>query len=101
MQKLILYVCILQARQSYRIYLVNMVEFDPINNFHLHGNVFDYYTSGTDETTDFKNDIVTLSQGDRGILEFQYKIPGKYMFHAHVTKFTDLGWMGFFDVRES
>ena len=24
---------------------------------------------------DFKNDIVTLSQGDRGILEFQYKIP--------------------------
>jgi len=91
----------IQAGQSYRIYLVNMVEFDPINNFHLHGNVFDYYTSGTDETADFKNDIVTLSQGDRGILEFQYKIPGKYMFHAHVTEFTDLGWMGFFDVRDS
>jgi FtsP/CotA-like multicopper oxidase with cupredoxin domain len=91
----------IQAGQSYRIYLVNMVEFDPINNFHLHGNIFDYYTSGTDETADFKNDIVTLSQGDRGILEFQYKIPGKYMFHAHVTEFTDLGWMGFFDVRDS
>jgi manganese oxidase len=83
----------------YRVYLVNMVEFDPINNFHLHGNVFNYITSGTDETADFKNDIVTLSQGDRGILEFQYNIPGRYMFHAHVTEFTDLGWMGFFDVK--
>ena len=83
----------------YRVYLVNMVEFDPINNFHLHGNVFNYITSGTDETADFKNDIVTLSQGDRGILEFQYDIPGRYMFHAHVTEFTDLGWMGFFDVK--
>jgi manganese oxidase len=51
--------------------------------------------------SDFKNDIVTLSQRNRGILEFQYKIPGKYMFHAHVTEFTDLGWMGFFDVRDS
>jgi len=90
----------IQTGKPYRIYLVNMVEFDPINNFHLHGNVFDYYTSGTDETADFKNDIVTLSQGDRGILEFQYKIPGRYMFHAHVTEFTDLGWMGFFDVKK-
>jgi manganese oxidase len=91
----------IQTGKPYRIYLVNMVEFDPINNFHLHGNVFDYYTSGTDETSDFKNDIVSLSQGDRGILEFQYKIPGRYMFHAHVTEFTDLGWMGFFDVKKS
>jgi manganese oxidase len=89
----------IQSGKPYRIYLVNMVEFDPINNFHLHGNVFNYYTSGTDETADFKNDIVTLSQGDRGILEFQYDIPGRYMFHAHVTEFTDLGWMGFFDVK--
>jgi manganese oxidase len=91
----------IQPGKPYRIYLVNMVEFDPVNNFHLHGNIFDYYTSGTDETSDFKNDIVTLSQGDRGILEFQYNIPGRYMFHAHVTEFTDLGWMGFFDVKSS
>jgi manganese oxidase len=91
----------IQAGKPYRIYLVNMVEFDPVNNFHLHGNIFDYYTSGTDETSDFKNDIVTLSQGDRGILEFQYNIPGRYMFHAHVTEFTDLGWMGFFDVKSN
>jgi FtsP/CotA-like multicopper oxidase with cupredoxin domain len=36
----------IQNGKPYRLYLVNMVEFDPINNFHLHGNVFDYYTSG-------------------------------------------------------
>ena len=41
------------------------------------------------------------SQRGQRILEFQYKIPGRYMFHAHVTEFTDLGWMGFFDVRDS
>jgi manganese oxidase len=33
--------------QLYRIYLVNMLEFDPINSFHLHGNMFDYYPAGT------------------------------------------------------
>ena len=33
-----------------RIYLVNMLEFDPINNFHLHANMFNYYPSGTSQT---------------------------------------------------
>jgi hypothetical protein len=23
------------------------------------------------------------------------------MFHAHVTEFTELGWMGFFDVKDN
>jgi FtsP/CotA-like multicopper oxidase with cupredoxin domain len=83
----------------YRVYLVNMLEFDPVNNFHLHGNVFKYYPSGTSETPAFVNDIVALTQGDRGILEFKYDLPGKYMFHSHINEFTDLGWMGFFEVR--
>src|SRR5215207_9886931 len=30
-----------------RVYLVNVVELDPINSFHLHGNFFDYYNQGT------------------------------------------------------
>lgn len=89
----------IQAGQPYRIYLVNMLEFDLVNSFHMHGAMFNYITAGTDETPDFKTDIVTLSQGDRGIIEFQYDYPGKYMFHAHVTEFTDLGWMGLFDVK--
>ena len=25
---------------------------------------------------------------------------GKHMFHAHQSEFTELGWMGFFDVCE-
>ena len=86
--------------QPYRIYLVNMLEFDPINNFHLHGNLFQYYPSGTSLTPDYKNDIVSLMQGDRGIMEFNYAYPGTYMFHAHKTEFTMKGWMGMFDVTK-
>ena len=90
---------VLQTGKPYRIYLVNMLEFDLVNSFHLHGAMFNYYTAGTDETPDYNTDIVTLSQGDRGIMEFTYAYPGTYMFHAHQTEFTDLGWMGLFDVR--
>jgi FtsP/CotA-like multicopper oxidase with cupredoxin domain len=90
---------VLQTGKPYRIYVVNMLEFDLVNSFHIHGAMFDYYTAGTDETADYSTDIVTLSQGDRGIMEFTYAYPGTYMFHAHQTEFTDLGWMGLFDVR--
>ncbi len=90
---------VLQTGTPYRVYLVNMLEFDLVNSFHLHGAMFDYYTAGTDETSDYSTDIVTLSQGDRGFMEFTYAYPGTYMFHAHQTEFTDLGWMGLFDVR--
>ena len=90
---------VVQTGKPYRVYVVNMLEFDLVNSFHLHGAMFDYYTAGTDETADFSTDIVTLSQGDRGIMEFTYAYPGSYMFHAHQTEFTDLGWMGLFDVR--
>ena len=90
---------VLQTGKPYRIFLVNMLEFDLVNSFHLHGAMFNYYTAGTDETPDYNTDIVTLSQGDRGIMEFTYAYPGTYMFHAHQTEFTDLGWMGLFDVR--
>jgi FtsP/CotA-like multicopper oxidase with cupredoxin domain len=31
-------------------------------------------------------------------LEFTYKYPGMYMFHAHVTEFAELGWNGMFEV---
>lgn len=79
-----------------RIYLVNMLEFDPINNFHLHANLFNYYPSGTRLSPDQYTDIVMMSQGERGILEFNYTYTGKYMFHAHKTEFAEKGWMGLF-----
>ena len=30
-----------------RVYLVNVLEYDLINSFHLHGNLFDYFPTGT------------------------------------------------------
>jgi len=84
-----------------RIYLVNMLEFDPLNNFHLHANMFNFYKSGTRLVPDEYTDIVTMNQGERGILEFSYKFPGLYMFHAHKTEFAEKGWMGTFLVRDT
>ena len=34
-----------------KIYLVNILEFDPINNFHLHANLYQLYRSGTSLST--------------------------------------------------
>lgn len=88
------------TNEKVRLYLVNMLEFDLVNSFHLHGSMFNYIPSGTSETPSYLNDIIVMGQGDRGILEFTYKYPGRYMFHAHVTEFTDLGWMGLFNVTD-
>jgi manganese oxidase len=87
--------------QLVRIYLVNILEFDPINNFHLHANLYQLYRSGTGLTPDEYTDMVTMSQGERGILEFKYKFPGQYMFHAHKTEFAEKGWMGLFQVMNT
>jgi manganese oxidase len=84
-----------------RIYLVNMLEFDQINNFHLHGNLYNIYRSGTSLQPDELTDMVTMSQGERGILEFAYKYSGQYMFHAHKTEFGEKGWMGSFLVSSN
>ena len=37
-------------------------------------------------------------QGQRGIIEIDFTHTGLFMFHAHQSEFTELGWMGFFDV---
>jgi manganese oxidase len=89
----------LQVGELVRIYLVNILEFDPLNSFHLHANFFDYYDHGTTLTPTLKKvDTISQVQGQRGILEFRYKFPGKFMFHPHVSEFTELGWMGLFNV---
>jgi FtsP/CotA-like multicopper oxidase with cupredoxin domain len=91
----------IEKDQPVRIYLVNMLEFDPLNNFHLHANMYHIYKSGTKTTPDEYTDMITMNQGERSILEFKYKYPGKYMFHAHKTEFAEKGWMGLFLVRDS
>lgn len=81
-----------------RCYIVNTLEFDLVNSFHLHANFFDWYPTGTRrEARDF-TDTVVLGQGERGIAEVRFPYTGKYMFHAHVSEFADLGWMGFIEV---
>jgi manganese oxidase len=87
-----------------RIYLVNILEFDPINSLHLHGNFFDYYDHGTTLTPTLRTvDTIMQCQAQRGILEFTYRNhePGLYMFHAHQSEFAELGWTGMFDVVEA
>ena len=81
-----------------RVYLVNVLEYDLVNSFHLHGNLFDYYPTGTSKTPSELTDTVMLCQGQRGILEWRFPHAGRFMFHAHQSEFTELGWQGFFEV---
>jgi FtsP/CotA-like multicopper oxidase with cupredoxin domain len=86
--------------QLVRLYLVNVLEYDLINSFHLHGNLFDYFPTGTSKQPSELTDTVMLCQGQRGILEWRFPHAGKFMFHAHQSEFTELGWQGFFEVCE-
>ena len=91
----------IQTDELIRVYVVNMVEFDPINNLHLHGNLYKYYPTGTDLVPSFYTDMITLSKTERGIMEFEYTFPGKYLFHAHKVEFSEKGWIGIFLVSEN
>ena len=85
-----------------RLYLVNVTEFDPINSFHLHANFFNYFDTGTTLTPTLQTvDLITQCQAQRGIIEFSFAEheDGMYMFHPHQSEFTELGWVGHFDVR--
>jgi FtsP/CotA-like multicopper oxidase with cupredoxin domain len=83
-----------------RVYLVNLLEYDPLNSFHVHANFFNYFPTGTSlEPTEF-TDTVIQGQGQRGILELKFPYDGDYMFHAHVSEFAELGWTGFFRVGD-
>lgn len=88
----------IQVGEKVRVYLVNILEFDLINSFHLHANFFQYYPTGTSLTPVEYTDTIMQTQAQRGILEFSYKHPGLFMFHAHNTEFAELGWTGNFEV---
>ncbi|HEU4943571.1 MAG TPA: multicopper oxidase domain-containing protein [Solirubrobacterales bacterium] len=83
-----------------RIYLVNVLEFDPINSFHVHANFFQHYPTGTSLEPTELTDTVIQGQGQRAILELKFPFDGDYMFHAHVSEFAELGWTGFFRVGD-
>ncbi|HEX9532214.1 MAG TPA: multicopper oxidase domain-containing protein [bacterium] len=84
-----------------RIYLVNLTEFDPINSIHIHGNFFHTYRTGTSLTPSEYTDTIMLCQAERAVLEVRFPFAGRFMFHAHQTEFTELGWMGLFEVTDN
>jgi len=88
----------IKVNELIRLYVINIVEFDLINSFHLHANFFEVYRTGTRLKTDEFTDTIMLAQGERAILETRFKYPGQYMFHAHVSEFAELGWLGMFEV---
>ena len=83
-----------------RIYLSNLTEFDLVNSFHLHADMFKVFRTGTTMDHYELTDTVTLGQGERHVLEFTLPRPGQYMFHAHQSEFAELGWMGIFEAVE-
>jgi FtsP/CotA-like multicopper oxidase with cupredoxin domain len=83
-----------------RIFLVNVLEFDLMNSFHLHANFFHHFPTGTSLEPTELTDTIIQGQGQRSILELRFPYTGKYMFHAHVSEFAELGWMGFFEVTD-
>ena len=91
---------VIRKGELQRIYLVNMLEFDLVNSLHLHGNLFHVYRTGTNLQPSDYTDTIMMCQGERHVLEFTFDEPGLFMFHAHQSEFTELGWMGLFDVVE-
>ncbi|HEX2058691.1 MAG TPA: multicopper oxidase domain-containing protein [Actinomycetota bacterium] len=88
----------LERGRLQRLHVVNVTEFDPLNSIHIHANFFHLYRTGTSLKPHEFTDTISMGQAERHMLEFTYDHPGRFMFHAHQTEFTELGWMGFFEV---
>jgi FtsP/CotA-like multicopper oxidase with cupredoxin domain len=84
--------------QLVRVYLLNMIEFDPAVTFHIHGNMFQVYRTGRTLTPSEETDVITMGTAERHILEFTYTYPGKFMFHPHQDAIAEQGCMGNFEV---
>jgi manganese oxidase len=87
--------------QLIRLYVLNIIEYDPAVTFHLHANFFDVYRSGMTMTPSEKTDVITMGVAERHILEFAFRYPGKYMFHPHQDAIAEHGCMGQFEVMNS
>ena len=93
------YPIIVERSTTVRIYLVNMTEYDPVNSFHLHGDFFRLYRTGTVKEPEY-TDTVTLGQGERCIIEIDFHHAGAYMFHSHQSRIAESGCRGWFNVVE-
>ena len=63
-----------------------------------HGELFHVCRTGTNLQPSDYTDTIMMCQGERHVLEFTFEEPGLFMFHAHQSEFTELGWMGLFNV---
>ncbi len=87
--------------QLIRLYILNMIEFDPVATFHIHGNMFKVYRTGRSLTPDEETDMITMGTAERHILEVSYNYPGEFMFHPHQDTIAEYGCLGKFNVLES
>ena len=86
----------LQKGEAVRMYVVNV--FEEMMAPHIHGNMFKLIRSGTALKANELTDVVSLGIAERSILEFQYDLPGPYMFQCHFSEHMELGLMGWFVV---
>jgi len=88
----------LRAGESARIYLINVMEYEPVSSFHLHANFFKLLRTGAMGQAAENTDLVTLTQAERCIIEFSYRSSGLYMFHPHQNAVAERGCTGHFNV---
>lgn len=84
------------AKDRIRVYLVNMLEHEPLASFHLHAETFDVYPAGIGEKPASRDDTLALGMGQRAIVEFTLPTVGRYMFHPHQHWLAERGAMGWF-----
>ncbi len=89
----------IQQDQLVRLYILNLIEYDPVATFHLHANLFRVNPTGRSMTTSLETDVITMGTAERHILEFSYHETGKFMFHPHQDPIAEAGCMGYFDVQ--
>ena len=88
----------IQQDQLIRLYVLNLIEFDPVATFHLHANLFRVYRTGRTLEPSEETDVITMGTAERHILEFSFHHTGKFMFHPHQDYMAESGCMGMFDV---
>lgn len=86
----------LTVGEPVRVYLVNMIESEPVGSFHLHSQTFGVIPAGIGDAPVWYSDVVTLAQAERAILSFELPEPGRYMFHPHQHHLAMRGAMGWF-----
>jgi manganese oxidase len=91
----------IQKDQLIRLYVLNMIEYDPVATFHLHANLFKVNRTGRSLEATEETDVITMGTAERHILEFSFRHSGKFMFHPHQDTIAEAGCMGTFEVIDA